>query len=100
MAFTPFYHWCQYIYMLCVEFFGVGFHYLVFRHAFHLLDGNERVSLTSTRIKQAHKVIDLSNSTDSRARILAGRFLFDSNNRTKARDLVYIRALPSPHKLP
>ncbi|MNL49158.1 hypothetical protein D3C87_1720690 [compost metagenome] len=73
---------------------------LVFAHALHLLARIVRESISSTRIQQTHKIVDLSNGTYCRTRVFTGRLLFNGNNRAQARHLIHIRPFHSAHKLP
>ncbi len=50
--------------------------------------------------KQAQVVIDLRYCTDGRTRIPADSFLFDGDGRTKTIDVINIRTLHAPEKLP
>lgn len=84
-------------------FTGVVFQYilmdLVFSVLDHFLTGDIGVGFAGAGKKEAHKVIDLRDRTDSGAGVPAGGFLFDADDRAESVDLFYIRSLNASQKL-
>ena len=72
---------------------------LLIRITDHRLAGLRRICSRCTRIKKSQKIVDFSDCSHSRTRVVSRRLLLDGNDWTEARNRLDLRLFQYAHKM-